>query len=111
MDTCSESATTPDSSQNSPVLNGFRLTEYKSTKRGLLMRTLTSGQSRIAMHAVWLVVFLVLSLAWFMIGQEDQLWAVAIYAAVVGVATYLTVKISPYQTMDDYAGQDSERRI
>jgi hypothetical protein len=63
------------------------------------------------MHAVWLVVFLVLSLAWFMIGQEDQWWAVAIYAAVIGVATFLTVKISPYQTKDDSVGQDFEQRI
>jgi hypothetical protein len=75
------------------------------------MRTLTSDQSRIAMLAVWLVVFLVLSLVWFMIGQEYQWWAVAIYAAVIGVATFLTVKISPYQTTDDNLGQDFEQRI
>jgi hypothetical protein len=61
------------------------------------------------MHAVWLVVLLVLSLVWFMIGPEDHWWAVAIYAAVIGVATFLTVKISPYQTMDDYVGEDSEQ--
>jgi hypothetical protein len=71
------------------------------------MKTLTSGQSRIVMRAVWLGVILILTLAWFMIGPEDQWLAVAIYAGVVGVATFLTVKVSPYQTMDDYVGQDS----
>ena len=71
------------------------------------MRTLTSGQSRIAMRAVWLGVILILTLAWFVIGPEDKWWAVAIYAAVIGVATFLTVRVSPHQTMDDYVGQDS----
>jgi membrane protein YdbS with pleckstrin-like domain len=75
------------------------------------MRTLTSDQSRIAMLAVWLVVFLILTLVWFMIGPQDQWWAVAIYAAVLGVATFLTIKISPYQTPDDNVGQDFEQRI
>jgi hypothetical protein len=47
----------------------------------------------IAVLAVWLVAFFILLLVWFMFGPENRWWTTAIYAVVIGVATYVTLRM------------------
>jgi regulator of protease activity HflC (stomatin/prohibitin superfamily) len=73
------------------------------------MRTLTGKQGTVAVLAVWLVVLLIFLSVQFIVGPENQWWVTAIYVAVIAVATSLTIKIPPYQAVDDSAGQDSKQ--
>ena len=73
------------------------------------MRTLPSKLGTVAVLAVWLVVLLIFLLARYIVGPENQWWVTAIYVAVIAVATSLTIKIPPYQAVDDSAGQDSKQ--
>jgi hypothetical protein len=66
------------------------------------MKTLTNKQWTIAFLAIWSVAFLILWLTWemsargfgFAVNAEFRWWALAIYAAVFGVATYFSIKLS-----------------
>jgi len=57
------------------------------------MKKLTNTQSTIAFLAIWFVVFLILWLAWEISGRDFHWWTTAIYAAVIGVSTFISTRI------------------
>jgi hypothetical protein len=59
------------------------------------MKALTNKQWTVAFLAIWLVAFLILWLAWEMSGRDFRWWTTAIYAGVIAVASFFSIRISP----------------
>jgi hypothetical protein len=61
------------------------------------MKTLTNKQWTVAFLAIWLVVFLILWVVWEMSDRDFRWWTTAIYAGVIGIASFFSSRLSPYK--------------
>ncbi len=61
------------------------------------MGTLKIGQWAMALVVVWLAVLLILLLLWFEFGPGVRWWVAALYAVVIAVADFFTIRMSPFR--------------
>src|SRR5262245_40852236 len=69
-------------------------------------RTMTNQiLATIALFAIWLVVLPILWVTWEMSEREFRWWVTAIYAGVIGVASFLSIKLFPYKPGNENSRQ------
>ena len=66
-------------------------------------------QGTIVVLAGWLGFLVIVVLAWFMVGPENQWLVTTIYALVVAVVAFLIVVIPPHNALKDNKSQNPKQ--